>query len=1194
MRSRIVKTPPARRPRFRRRMPRPAAPLIEILEQRLALASADGIAFSSIKNPQSSDYPPYAITLAPTSGPKPASATFSINGGPVFTRSGDAIVEVSTWSSSQPMWGLRLVDDAGMVIYPGNATWKISVGATWAGEAPVSKDLYFVTDGTASPIVFPEVEWASTPPTGVQIVQAAPYEQAASLIIDRTKTQSVTFAPVTVSWAPVTSRYEVSAANTQNDPAAWKVVHAKPSGDGSTITITIDPTNDLGQAGSVALKVTDAASSTSAPRYIGVQVTDAEGRLPVKPAHLAIGAVNQNGDNDTAFYRGTLVDDPTGIKQFDYQYIYLNGGPLRMPDGAANRASWRIFDPPYGYEGKKLVQSLREAWKGGSIPTVVYYNLMCPNESAQIASDNIRNRPFVASYFEDLKFSLDMIRRAANGSTVSLIMEPDFLAYMMQVTYSQGLQADPSTVLLGYDVVQLAKEQGLISPDSTLAGGAGSSLVDFVKVINEGVRYLSTKAGTNERANIQLGWKFNLWANQRQSAPDGQSWNQGIAKVTDYFLAHPRAGETPAQAFQRGQAFIDAIATETAAWYFKAGVTSSGMEFMALDKYGTDGGNPYNTSQTTPGFTDPAGTRWLFNADHWSNYVRYAGSIAKELRRLADVGSMPIHLWQIPVGHVNTSLATNPFEQGATFAPISNSQQSPDVGNSPTVAAYEDSAVTWVFGDTFTGRSPVDDSGRVLAVASTAEFTSSSRQTYQVLFSGGGGSGAAGEAVFDSKGVFAGIRVTQGGSGYTSAPDVEIVGVAPRSSFQALLRRPSAAYWATNVSGDPLVASSGDTITWGSHIRMLRDAGVEAILFGPGLPNATNGGGYANQLPQDDYFWAVAATSYLRKPLPLVAPFQSGTTLLEVSAKPVTRRIGTTPVAAIEVARSGTGLDLAATHPVTVVGGTARAGNDFSRRQVQAVQVRFEAGQTTALVPIPLVPTKSAQPAERLVLRVGSARPGESSSVVRIELGTTRAAAAPAAPVGLATPAGRRMFAEATSRRGALALLSQPTDTSGTDQALRAVAMVLGAAGASPSGATDGAGLAGFAPLAGTLRPNVFAGVGIPTTVGGVLDVLAVPHRVVQGSTVGLAGFRRQVARALASRDGFVIVDYDLAATGQGRGGHVAAVAAHDARTDRFLIIDPSAGVHRPVWIKARDLWNGVRAVDPRSGVSRGFVVARP
>lgn len=375
---------------------------------------------------------------------------------------------------------------------------------------------------------------------------------------------------------------------------------------------------------------------------------------------------------------------------------------------------------------------------------------------------------------------------------------------------------------------------------------------------------------------------------------------------------------------------------------------------------------------------------------------------------------------------------------------------------------------------------------------------------------------------------------------------------------------------------------------------MLRDAGVEAILFGPGLPNATNGGGYANELPQDDYFWAAAAQQYLRNPLALVPPVQTGTTLLEVSAKPVTRRVGTTPAAAIEVTRSGAGLEGAAFFPVTIVGGTARAGNDFVRREVQRVVVRFEPGQATAIVPIPLLPTRAAQPAERLALRVGSARAGEPSALVRLELGTTRPAPAPAAVVGLATPAGRRMFAGATSRRVALALLSQPTDGSGTDQALRAVAMVLGAAGAAPPSATDGAGLAALAQLAEVLRPGGPYGGGLQPTLGGTLAALGVSHRVVPGAAVGLAGFRRQVAGALASRDGFVIADYDLAATGQGRGGHVALVGAYDGRTDRFLVIDPSGGVHRPVWIAARDLWNGVRAVDPRSGISRGFVVARP
>lgn len=51
------------------------------------------------------------------------------------------------------------------------------------------------------------------------------------------------------------------------------------------------------------------------------------------------------------------------------------------------------------------------------------------------------------------------------------------------------------------------------------------------------------------------------------------------------------------------------------------------MDFMAIDKYGVDGGNNQE-SNTRPGYTDPAATSWFFNADHWNNYLTYAAGPA--------------------------------------------------------------------------------------------------------------------------------------------------------------------------------------------------------------------------------------------------------------------------------------------------------------------------------------------------------------------------------------------------------------------------------------------------------------------------------------------------------------------------------------------------------------------------------------
>lgn len=58
--------PKVRRPLRRGRKPAPPAlSIVEILEARLAMASSDSFAIAGIKDAQPSDYPPFAIALAP-------------------------------------------------------------------------------------------------------------------------------------------------------------------------------------------------------------------------------------------------------------------------------------------------------------------------------------------------------------------------------------------------------------------------------------------------------------------------------------------------------------------------------------------------------------------------------------------------------------------------------------------------------------------------------------------------------------------------------------------------------------------------------------------------------------------------------------------------------------------------------------------------------------------------------------------------------------------------------------------------------------------------------------------------------------------------------------------------------------------------------------------------------------------------
>lgn len=655
-------------------------------------------------------------------------------------------------------------------------------------------------------IVMPTLDWA-TPPSGIGATRIAFDAQVSSLLLGANQQFRIGLQ----DWAPdlVASPQFVVKTNRPG------VVDVSIQGT----ELVIDTSRLQGQAGITSIQISDTNAPASRPRYIGIQVKDVAGNLPADPGRVVIGAVNDS--TDPAFFQTNVLNSPdAAYQQYDYQYVYLNDGPKQAPQwqGAQpsptdplvdnTRYAWRTSSG--APDGKKLLQLLQSSSQLGGIPTVVYYNIMCgytstgalAGESEQIGLANLRNAAFMRAYFDDLKFTLDTIRRYANGSTVSFIMEPDFLAYLMKSVYNpaQGTWADPATITLGYDVGALAAEVGLLPQGSST--GANSSLVDWVKVINSGVRHLSraTVSGQAQSVNLRLGWKFNLWAADF-AMPDRSGWSKGISKVTDWFLANPTVPFQGKTGFEAGVLFVKDIAAKTASWYKLAGILDAlttaqtngvaleggGMNFIAIDKYGIDGGNN-QAELTSPGFTDPASSRWFFNADHWNNYVAYAAQIRSVLAGGVPANALPIWMWQIPVGHINDSKSLNP-KTGATYVPLANSYY--NVGQ-VTFGQWEDSAIDYIFGDTFTGRT-----------AGLTDLQNDRRQDF----------------------------------------------------FAANHANDSSITFAANAAGV-------STITWGSHLQQLWDAGVQAILFGPGLPQATMGGGYASQPPKDDYYFAARSQQY--------------------------------------------------------------------------------------------------------------------------------------------------------------------------------------------------------------------------------------------------------------------------------------------------------------------------------------------
>ena len=90
-----------------------------------------------------------------------------------------------------------------------------------------------------------------------------------------------------------------------------------------------------------------------------------------------------------------------------------------------------------------------------------------------------------------------------------------------------------------------------------------------------------------------------------------------------------------------------------------------------------------------------------------------------------------------------------------------------------------------------------------------------------------------------------------------------------------------------------------------------------------------------------------------------------------------------------------------------------------------------------------------------------------------------------------------------------------------------------------------------------------------------------------------LDSFRNSAIATLESPNEFLVVNYYRPDVGQAGGGHFSPVAAYDAVTDRFLILDVTRGKYPPTWVAASRLFSAMQAVDSDSGLSRGFVVIK-
>lgn len=385
------------------------------------------------------------------------------------------------------------------------------------------------------------------------------------------------------------------------------------------------------QAGRSSLRIKDTVTGNE--RYLGVRVREANGNLPGMPPYIAMGSVSEDTASDLNFWKNFTNDETN--RRVEIRYIYINGGPKNQGGG------WRTWTSRDGF---RVTSYVRESLKLGMIPFLVYYNIPDGGESYYTNKQHLLDPIYMAGYFTDLKFALDLARAEAKDEMVGIILEPDSLGYFSQNNEKSSQVVSKTSSAYSTGVLDAAIDP--IFPD-TLTG--------TVKAINYTIRKYLPQA--------YFGWQFNLWA-----SPAG-----------GYTTAIPGTGIvhlTDTKGIEEGRLAIKREAVAIADYYIDAGVLSYGANFVSIDKYGLDAGAEGKSN-------NPATSTWFWNAIHWTNYLEF-------VKMLSVKTKLPVILWQIPVGHINQSLAINPYSSSQQFPTLINTSQH-----------FEDSAPVYFLGDRF-------------------------------------------------------------------------------------------------------------------------------------------------------------------------------------------------------------------------------------------------------------------------------------------------------------------------------------------------------------------------------------------------------------------------------------------------------------------------------------------------------------
>jgi hypothetical protein len=112
--------------------------------------------------------------------------------------------------------------------------------------------------------------------------------------------------------------------------------------------------------------------------------------------------------------------------------------------------------------------------------------------------------------------------------------------------------------------------------------------------------------------------------------------------------------------------------------------------------------------------------------------------------------------------------------------------------------------------------------------------------------------------------------------------------------------------------------------------------------------------------------------------------------------------------------------------------------------------------------------------------------------------------------------------------------------------------------------------------------------------IGLLAETYPVTAEVHHAGDSSMEEFRSLASEHLKQKDQYIVVNYLRRAIGQERGGHISPLAAYDADTDRFLVLDVSRYKYPPVWVTTADLFAAMNTTDAdNENRTRGFVLLR-